>query len=1288
MQQAQKQPPESAPTEEKYHGECGTWGKGSYKTLNGEIMTCHSQSTVCLCRHCSETASEFNVEVKYGANYKIEMIKIQLDSIEIAVSTKSIAVNGEVVEVPYMNKMTRIRRCGMYTAVNSRRGILDVLINRDSVTVRLNKKYETCGICGDGHSIPSKGTDAHEYIKSHIIGNIGQTVAFTGTPSDESLTYFRSLSDIKFVNTMSQELQSKYSHICGHAYDSCKEKDKRLCVCPTLCELARHTASKGCSQGLRDWRRHPNVVCDVPECPATQLFDECALVNQPTCTNQNPSQEGFIAGCTCPEGLVLDDISGSNECVKIADCPCSFAKHTYKSGDKRKSICESECTCSNGKWICTEQKCPGRCSVEHGIYITTFDGKPYKLHGDCSYFLTFEWEWQITAKLTHTESTTYMESITISVSKDYKQYKFDFTKDGLSSNIDLEGQNNFQSDAITIYYIDEYYQVKLHNGLLCMVQTGPLFQVYISVPQTGFEKTAGLCGSYNHNAEDDFRSAQNIVETLPEAFAQSWKTSSCPDPHYPSCINLDNEQFADEHCAAISSSEGAFAKCHNVVDYREFLERCKFITCTSNNPVTSCCVALSNYATACAENGVKVEWRNDMCKKSCPNNLVLQYTHASCHPTCQSLSQPDSGCGGDSLQVEVCGCPEGQYINSEDTCVPKDQCECHLDSHIIPAHTSISVNNYMCHCSGGIAVCEKDGDSSEVCTGGSEFVDCNYGENSRRVDLECNTRHLPRMQQGEVCKPGCYCPPSMVRNSKGECVLPSECPCLFGGEEYENGKSVTISCNKCTCKEGLWECTDNKCQSICHIHGDGHIWTFDGKSFDFDGLCQYTLVQDACNGQEGTFSVSEQSEPCCEDGLTCSRKIVISISGTVLVLQDGKVRIEKTDCSSGEIIYSVNSVGMYITVSFVNGFQIIWDRNTRCTVELDPMWKGRVCGLCGNNNGNIMDEFIGRDGSYVSEAMPFGNSWKTDPTCQDTVKQMFPCDANPYCKTWALRKCQLLREDTFSACHRKVDPAPYYEACMREACACDMEGKYLGFCTAVAMYAEKCISEGICIDWRTNDRCPVYCDYFNKRGENIWHYEPCGSAQMQTCNGNSHAMRLSPLLEGCYARCPKHAPYLDENTRKCVKRSHCSCLHDGRIIAAGRTMQDECGNIWQCLHGVVVKVETSQPGYPVETSQPGYPVETSQPGYPGETSPPEQPGETSPPEQPVETSPPEQPGETSPPEQPGETSPPEQPVETSPPEQPVETSPPEQPGETSPPEQPGETSPPEQPGKFSLLYEI
>uniref|UniRef100_A0A8C5P9A2 VWFD domain-containing protein n=1 Tax=Leptobrachium leishanense TaxID=445787 RepID=A0A8C5P9A2_9ANUR len=514
----------------------------------------------------------------------------------------------------------------------------------------------------------------------------------------------------------------------------------------------------------------------------------------------------------------------------------------------------------------------------------------------------------------------------------------------------------------------------------------------------------------------------------------------------------------------------------------------------------------------------------------CKNNQVLQYRAASCYRTCATVPEAEN-CDDQTLLFEDCGCPDGQYLNTEQVCVPKLDCDCHTDYGVLAAHESKKI--------------------AEKCKGGAEFIDCSYPKSHRRDDLWCNTTHLPKLHVR------CYCPISMVKNSKGECILPSECPCYFGGEEFENGRTVINSCNKCFCNKGVWKCTNKKCSSTCHIHGDGHFRTFDDMSFSFDGLCQYTVVEDYCNSDKGTFRILAQSVPCCDNELTCARKIIVIYKDLSITFQDGKANIENAkalDCSRkpSTVLYSINTVGLYKILELPDGIRLVWDGLTRLSITLDPHWNGKVCGLCGNNNGNLKDELKTRAGSVVVETLAFANNWKVDPDCKNTEEQIFPCDANPHCKPWAERKCNILREGKFKECHHKVDPTLYYKACIEEACVCDMEGKYSGYCTTIAMYAEACNIAGVCVNWREPNLCPVFCDYFNELGGgDWWHYNPCGSTNIKTCNNQESSHVFSSPIEGCYANCSDAKPYLDQNTMKCVSFSECSCSYNGYTYAGG-----------------------------------------------------------------------------------------------------------------------------------------
>uniref|UniRef100_K7E8W4 VWFD domain-containing protein n=1 Tax=Ornithorhynchus anatinus TaxID=9258 RepID=K7E8W4_ORNAN len=247
--------------------------------------------------------------------------------------------------------------------------------------------------------------------------------------------------------------------------------------------------------------------------------------------------------------------------------------------------------------------------------------------------------------------------------------------------------------------------------------------------------------------------------------------------------------------------------------------------------------------------------------------------------------------------------------------------------------------------------------------------------------------------------------------------------------------------------------------------------------------------------------------------------------------------------AGGSIPYSVRTMGIFLTIEAQNGLALLWDRKTSIFIRLtDPNLspQGRVCGLCGNFDDHGGNDLTTRSGSVVGDVREFGNSWKSSPSCPDAVTPRDPCTANPYRRAWAHRRCAILHSDVFALCHRQVEPSRFYEACVNDACACDSGGDCECFCTAVAAYARACNQVGVCVSWRTPDICPLFCDYYNPKGECEWHYQPCGDACMKTCrNPTGKCLNALPGLEGCYPKCPAERPFFSEHDMKCV--SQCGC---------------------------------------------------------------------------------------------------------------------------------------------------
>eukprot|EP00069_Balaena_mysticetus_P005820 bmy_05002T0 len=375
---------------------------------------------------------------------------------------------------------------------------------------------------------------------------------------------------------------------------------------------------------------------------------------------------------------------------------------------------------------------------------------------------------------------------------------------------------------------------------------------------------------------------------------------------------------------------------------------------------------------------------------------------------------------------------------------------------------------------------------------------------------------------------GCGCPDHTFLDQKGLCVPLAKCSCYHRGLYLEAGKVILRQEERCTCQKGRWACTQSVCHGTCAIYGNSHYITFDGKYYDFDGHCSYVAVQDYCgqNSSLGSFSIITEKVPCGTTGVTCSKAIKIFIGRTELKLEDKHRMVIQRDVGH-HVAYTTREVGQYLVVETSIGIIVIWDKRTTIFIKLAPSYKGTVCGLCGNFDQRSSNDFTTRDHLVAESELDFGNSWKAAPTCPDVNTTPEPCTQKPHRRSWAEKQCSIIKGPVFGVCHSKVDPKPFYEACVRDTCSCDTGGDCECFCSAVAAYAQECTKEEACVFWRMPDLCPIFCDYYNPPNECQWHYEPCGNRSFETCRTVSgiHSNISVSHLEGKTLNFTRDSPF-------------------------------------------------------------------------------------------------------------------------------------------------------------------
>ncbi|KAL7867723.1 hypothetical protein SRHO_G00091070 [Serrasalmus rhombeus] len=637
------------------------------------------------------------------------------------------------------------------------------------------------------------------------------------------------------------------------------------------------------------------------------------------------------------------------------------------------------------------------------------------------------------------------------------------------------------ADQVTVFKPSTFYIIARSPGLLLVIQMVPVMQVYIMASSIKKGTLSGLCGNFNDVQADDFKTKLGLTEGTGATFANTWKAmSNCPDisisQENPCSMSVEKEKYAREWCNMLTDPKGVFSPCHAEVNPKDYKDRCIYDTCNCAKSEECMCAAVSSYVYACAAKRVRLHgWRNATCGRfstDCPGNMEYYYSLSGCGTTCRSLSGYDHTCQVIHTPVDGCGCAKGTYLSDKGECVPASSCPCYYNNQVVAPSQVISKDGTTCSCTLGKLHCIGQ-QQVPTCKAPMYFFNCsNAGPEARGTECQKSCQMLDSDQcVSTECMSGCVCPSGLLADGQGGCVKENDCPCVHNGVFYQPGQTVKEDCNTCTCRNGTWSCTHEDCPGTCTIYGDGHYITFDGRRYSFSGDCEYTLVQDYCsNTLNGSFRVITENIPCGTTGTTCSKSIKIFLGNKELLLSEENIKVLIYD-NSTEIPYKSYTVGIYFVIEASHGLVLFWDKKTSLMIKLEPSFKGTVCGLCGNYDGNGKNDFVTRGGEEVVEPLELGNSWRVSPTCPKASSFSSPCDMRPHRQTWAVKHCSIIKSDVFSACHSLVDPAQYYDICVQDTCACDSGGDCECFCTAVAAYAAVCNKKGACISWRTPTIC-------------------------------------------------------------------------------------------------------------------------------------------------------------------------------------------------------------------------
>ncbi|KAM9168752.1 IgGFc-binding protein-like [Mergus octosetaceus] len=459
----------------------------------------------------------------------------------------------------------------------------------------------------------------------------------------------------------------------------------------------------------------------------------------------------------------------------------------------------------------------------------------------------------------------------------------------------------------------------------------------------------------------------------------------------------------------------------------------------------------------------------------------------------------------------------------------------------------------------------------------------------------CSSIYTP-VKCPEHCREDCVCNEGFAF-SGDECVPMAQCGCLYQDFYYKLGETFhPTKQEKCQCQDnGSVLCEEvpdtdeteckvvdgvTQCQSdalgTCVVTGDRSYVSFDGLAFEIPGTCSYILTE-TCAGDDSvqSFVVKIEKDSRQKRKVSTIQALSVEVYGLTLTMARGKTGTVMVDSilynlpailNEGQVQVHQHGMGVLLQTDF--GLVVHYDLLHHVRVTAPQGYKGHLCGLCGNNNGQQEDDHLLPDGHNAPDVTAFGSAWKTpEVACSDDCSE----DDCPVCteeKKEVFQKpnyCGILvvPEGPFSSCYNTINPAPYFHACIRDLCL--TEGNTNVLCQSVQSYVATCQDAGVTIEaWRKPSFCPLSCPASSS-------YSLCTNLCSNSCAGLVDASKCpQKCTEGC--RCDEGYTF-DGNA--CVPKDKCGCFVEGIYYKPRESVvKHNCQSSCMCIPGKGVTCES------------------------------------------------------------------------------------------------------------------
>ncbi|GAB0193587.1 IgGFc-binding protein [Grus japonensis] len=1036
-------------------GTCVVEGDPHYHTFDKQLHHFMGTCTYTLSKLCDSNSSlpYFNVEAANehrGSNTRVSYVRY----VDIDVAGQRIrlgkggvvTVNGVAEVLPCTPSAgVQVSSSGFYTVVTTDFGLRVKFDGNHRVEVTLPSTFgqKVCGMCGNYNGMAADdflNPDGVLEPDSTSLGNswqvsndsscsAGPLPAPACNETDKqviaSSRFCGLLTDTSSPFQMCHAVLSPSSYFDTCLYDLCELGLDHEVLCKSLQSYADACQSLGVK--IPVWRNA--TFCPIT-CPANSHYEPCAAACPATCVDpMAPATCSLpcVEGCVCDSGYLLYN----DRCVPSQQCGCWHNGQHYPVGSEfwTDNTCSSKCTCParGSKVQCSSASCPA------GQYCGVQDGKPECLeqsygichvHGD-PHYNTFD-------KVTH----NFMGNCTYTLAK-------------VCSNttslpyFNVEAKNEHRGNT-RVSYVREVL-VEVYGERIAIVKKEKSQVLVNNVRQTLPVSAAG-------GAITVSRSGRYIVLETDFNLRVSYDTDHSVEVKVPTtyfnltcgmCGNFNNRGEDDYMMpnGQQAADSDALGESWQVPD-----------------DDSSCGVPVP--PQPCSAEEEKLYRSEQFCGMLTAQPGSFERCHAVINP--QSYFE--------TCFYDLCALNGGQEVLCATLEAYADACQA-AGVTLLPWR-----NATFCPL---------------LCPANSYYDPCMTG-----CPATCVDRQAPQ-NCSKPCMEGCACTSGFLL-SGDTCVPEAQCGCLFEGNYYSEGEhSVNENCTRqCRCEaNGQMVCSalscgvDEVCEiqngqrgcypastALCHIYGDPHYSTFDGKLHHFQGSCNYTVVTGCDNSSVG-FSVTTRNEHRGSKSWTALNSVALSMEGLHIALRKNKAVYINGALTSLPAApapgVTVSLSGSYVRVSTKLGLQLQFNGDHELLVRVSEKHKGKLCGLCGAYTGSQQDDFMRPDGVVVPNFNDFGVSWMVpdnDWPCDPAVGP--PVSCSPSEEEAANKQCAILKQlgGPFQPCHAVLPPQTYFESCVYDQCATGNSTEHL--CNDLGAYAAACAEAGVALgDWSAGTVC-------------------------------------------------------------------------------------------------------------------------------------------------------------------------------------------------------------------------